>query len=193
MNNFTILKEHQRSKSTNESLSQLREAVGFVPNVYTAIASSDVALNAFMDMNTHFSNSLFSETEKQIILLATSTENECEYCVAGHTTFSKSLGIPKDLIDAMRDGRNLENKRLNVLNQFTRALVRDRGRVSRQQVSEFFEAGYTQSNVIEIILGISVKTFSNLTSILLEIPLDKSFETNAWCSNKSTVKKSIAA
>ena len=172
---------HQTKKlSTRQQLDQLKNDVGFIPHVFSAIASSDVALTAFLNINAQFAKTNFSDIERQIILLATSTENKCGYCVAGHTTFSESLKVPKEIVESMRETLPLNDKKLDALNQFTRAMVRDRARVSQQTINNFFEAGYTQEDVISVVLGISIKTFSNLVSIVMDIPLDKAFENNAW-------------
>lgn len=182
MKYFRLYEENQVDTESAVNLKELKQGLNFIPNVYAAIAASAPALCAFMELNSQFSRTQFSDTERQIILLATSTENRCGYCVAGHTTFSAMQGVSAEHVNAMRDFKMLSDKKLETLNQFTRALVRDRGRISDQLIEEFLSAGYTQTHAIEIILGISIKTFSNLTSILMDIPLDKAFKENTWSS-----------
>ena len=177
---FKLYGKQEVAGKAKETLQSMEDNIGFVPNVFSAIAASESALAAFVDMNNCFTNSLFSQIEQQIILLATSTENQCGYCVAGHTTFSEMQGIPKVYIEAMRNNQKLPNGKLEALNQFTRSLVINRGNVSDEHVKNFLSAGYKQSDVINLILGISIKTFSNLTSILMDIPLDAAFEKNKW-------------
>lgn len=184
MDYFKLQNEHDVDQKNAEKLSELKADINFIPNVFLAIAASENGLASFIELNNQFSNTSFSDTEKQIILLATSTENQCGYCVAGHTTFSKWQEVPIEHIFAMRNYLPLQDKKLDVLNQFTRTLVRERGQLPESLIKAFFAAGYTQQNAIEIILGISLKTFSNLTSILMKIPLDAAFSENAWSPNK---------
>lgn len=54
------------------------------------------------------------------------------------------------------------------------------GRADAEDVRRFLSAGYTRANMQEVILGICVKTFSNLTSNLLQFPLDDVFAPHAW-------------
>lgn len=180
MNNFKLFKMQEVNQATKEKLQSLEDNIGFIPNLYSAVAASESSLDAFVEMNNYFANSLFSQIEQQIILLATSTENGCGYCVAGHTTFSEMQGIPKVYVEAMRNNQRLPNAKLEALNQFTRSLVKNRGKVSNTLIKRFLAEGYKQSDVINLILGISIKTFSNLTSILMDIPLDAAFEQNQW-------------
>lgn len=170
----------QNGSRTDSILQDVKKDVGFVPNVYAAIAASSTGLNAFIDLHHHFSETRFSPVEVQIILLATSAENRCGYCIAGHTTFARQLQIPEEYIVAMRNDLPLSDPKLETLNQFTRSLVKNRGQVSSHLIHSLSEAGYTNSDVINIILGVSLKTFSNLTSLLMQLPLDDAFEENRW-------------
>jgi hypothetical protein len=44
----------------------------------------------------------------------------------------------------------------------------------------FVSAGYTEKNVLEIILALAVKTISNYSNHLLHTEVDAKFESMAW-------------
>jgi len=167
-------------KASVESLKAITKKLGFIPNVFAVIAESPSALAGFIALNSNFANSSFSDEEQQIIQLATSTENGCVYCVAGHTAFCHQLEVPEKTIDAMRDEQTLPNSRLNALNQFTKLLIREKGQVTGKDTRAFYAAGYTEAQFFELVMGICVKYFSNLVSNALTIPLDSAFQTYAW-------------
>ncbi|EJS2612059.1 carboxymuconolactone decarboxylase family protein, partial [Vibrio alginolyticus] len=49
-----------------------------------------------------------------------------------------------------------------------------------EQMEAFFAAGYTQQNVLEIILGLSQKVISNYTNHVAKTPVDSMFQQFAW-------------
>jgi len=180
MNTLTIHTIETAPEASKESLRQLALDLGFVPNVFGAIADAPSALAAFMALNTHFAASSFSQQERQIIQLATSTENECVYCVAGHTAFAYQMEMPQDTINAMRNKKPLPDTRLQALNSLTRHLLNTKGRVSKAELDKFYGAGFSRPQLLELIMGICVKVFSNYTSNALSIPLDEAFKEHAW-------------
>ncbi|MGY8790375.1 MAG: carboxymuconolactone decarboxylase family protein [Pseudomonadales bacterium] len=153
--------------------------MGFIPNVFAAIAESPQALEAFVRLNNSYQESTFTDVERQVILLATSTENRRVYCVAGHTGFAESLGIDKSLIEAMRNFESLTDIRLDALNKLVRALVSRRGQV-KEELDVFYRAGYNKQHFFELVLGICLKTLSNYVSNALSMPLDVVLQPYAW-------------
>jgi hypothetical protein len=52
--------------------------------------------------------------------------------------------------------------------------------LSETELERFLDAGYTQRQLLEVILGICVKVMSNLTNNAVGIPLDETFAPYAW-------------
>lgn len=158
----------------------VEDMLGFVPNVFAVMAESEPSLRAFIQLNTQMSVSGFDATERELIQTVVSVENQCSYCVAGHTTFAYLQDVDADIIEAARNRQPVKAPKLEALQQFTLALTRSKGTVDDEQIKQFFDAGYTPAQALEVILGICVKTFSNLTNSLIGIPLDDEFAANAW-------------
>jgi AhpD family alkylhydroperoxidase len=171
--------EKSRDQSA-ETLESIRELVGFVPNIFTAISESPSALEAFVGLNNSFANSSFTDEEQQVIQLAASTENEGEYCVAGHSAFADTMGVPETVVSAIREELAVVDLRLAALGRVVHSLIGNRGRIEQGEIDAFIEVGYTQAQFIEVILGISLKTFSNYASSALKVPLDSGFRKYAW-------------
>jgi alkylhydroperoxidase family enzyme len=83
--------------------------------------------------------------------------------------------VPETIVAAIRNNQSIEDSKLEALNQFTRLTVRNKGFVADEAVQDFLDAGYTKAHVMEVILGICVKTFSNLANNIIGIPLDEEF------------------
>jgi hypothetical protein len=70
--------------------------------------------------------------------------------------------------------------RLAALSAFSRALVRNRGRVEERERRAFAEAGYTDEQALEVVLGVAVSVLPNFTHHLTGAPLDEVFRAWAW-------------
>lgn len=180
MQPFKLYNSENAQSPSDELLSTLEDKLGFVPNVFAAIAESPSTLKAFIQLNEQFAASKFDATSREIIQTAVSVENQCDYCVAGHTAFAEMQQVSSEVIDAIRNNRTITDTQLEALNRFTRLLVRKRGMVSGKDLQQFLNAGYTPAHVLEVILGICVKTFSNFASNVMGIPLDDEFAKHAW-------------
>jgi alkylhydroperoxidase family enzyme len=86
------------------------------------------------------------------------------------------MKVDDAIIDALREHTTLPTKKLQVLHETTLALLRDRGRPGQSIISAFYEAGYKNRQLLEIVLGISQKVMSNYINHLAATPVDKAFE-----------------
>ena len=154
---------------------------GFTPNLLATMAESPAALETYMTLSqTMSTKTAFSPTELQVVLLGASFENSCTYCIAAHSTISQGSGVPGDVIDSLRSGGAIADPKLNALVNFTRAVVQQRGVLDDATTQAFLDAGYSNQHILEVILGIAMKTLSNFTNHAAHTPVDEAFEANAW-------------
>jgi len=185
MNNFDIHTKETAEAPAADMLGDIEKAYGFVPNLYGIFAESPATLRAYMTMSNIFDESSFSATEKQLIILVASRQNECNYCMAAHTVVAGMQKVPADVIDAIREDRPIGDSRLQVLRAFTIAVIEKRGWVSNHDISAFLAAGFSRAQILEVIVGISFKTLSNFTNHIADTPLDAAFESGAWSSDEN--------
>jgi AhpD family alkylhydroperoxidase len=128
-----------------------------------------------------FSKSSLSSVEQQLVMIAVSVANDCEYCVAAHSNIAKRLlQVDPALIDALRRRAPLADARLEALATFTRTVVEQRGWIADLDVAAFLDAGYTRAQVIEVLFGIGMKTFNNYVDHIAHTPLNEQFKDEAW-------------
>ena len=153
---------------------------GFVPNLHGGLAESPSALEAYIQLTALFDKTSLSPTERQVVLLAASAENHCGYCVAAHSMIARQMvKIDSNVVDALRKRQVLPNPKLDALAIFTRAVVEQRGVVSGKILEDFIAAGYTHQQVLDVLLGVAMKTLSNYTNHLIDTPLDNAFQSEA--------------
>lgn len=148
-------------------LQSAHDKLGFVPNLYAHLAESPAALKAYFSLSGHFDATSLDPVERQVVLLAASVENRCEFCVAAHSMLALEVAkAPQPVVDALRKGDAVDDPRLHALAELTRSVVRERGWVPGPALDAFLAAGYTSQQAIEVVLGVAMKTLSNYTNHL---------------------------
>jgi uncharacterized peroxidase-related enzyme len=161
-------------------LENIQKVYGFVPNLMATFANSPAVLQGYLAMDASFEKGTFTPVERQLILLAASEENKCGYCAAAHSTIAKAfLHAPAETIDAVRVGKPLADKKQNALVNLVREIVRERGFASSATVNAFLATGYEKPQVMELLLGVALKTVSNYLDRLSPATLDQAFAAEA--------------
>lgn len=163
-----------------ETLQSVQKAFGFIPNLMGVMAESPPLMKAYLEIGKLFDQTGFSPTERQVILLAVNYENNCTYCVAAHSTIAAMQKVPSDVIEALRTDMPIADARLEALRQFTKEVVQTRGWPSAAVLENFIAAGYTKAQVLDVILGVGMKTLSNYTNHIAHTPLDEAFASATW-------------
>lgn len=180
MADFTL---HDTTSAPAEARPRLEAAqskMGFIPNLFAHMAEAPPAVEAYQELDRIFGETSLSPVEREVVLLATSVYNRCHFCVAAHSGRAKQAGIDAADLEALRSGASLPDPRLDALATFTRAVVDQRGWVDDATVERFLEAGFERRQVLEVIIGVSIKTLSNYTNHITGTPLNKELEPLAW-------------
>ena len=180
MTTFTTHSQQTAPEAAQPFLQKAEEAYSFVPNLLGTMAEAPALLEGYMTLSDIFGKTNLSETERQIILMTNNRLNGCKYCMAAHTSISQMAGVNEDVIEALRTNTAINNPKLEALRTFTAVINESRGWPSEEQLAAFISAGYSQQNVLEVILGTSLKTMSNYTNHIAETKLDDAFAANAW-------------
>ncbi len=167
-------------EAARPALATVEKRYGFVPNLHRVLAHSPAALDAYVALGDCFARATLSPTERNLVLLAASRENECEYCVAAHSAVADMQKDPPHHTDAVRNGVVIDDRKLEALRRLTQALVRGRGHADASALQAFFDAGYQTHHVLEVLVGVAMKTLSNYTNHLAATPLDPAFAARAW-------------
>lgn len=180
MKQFTVPTREQVSPANQTIFDNLNKALGFVPNLYAAIAHSENGLAkylAYQNAKTSLSNK-----EKEAVNLVVSEVNKCIYCKSAHTLLGKMNGFTDEQLLGIRQEK-AENPKLNALVKLAASITRNRGNADAVLVDDFFAQGHTNENLVDLILQVSDKTamnyLHNLTQIPVDFPLAPALETEA--------------
>lgn len=179
-NGFTLHDTASAPAASAEILTGVQKAWGFVPNLHRVLAESPAALEAYGTLWGLAEKTSFTPVERNIAFLAIIYENECSYCMAGHSNLSRMANVDAGDIAAAREGRPVPDPKLEALRSFAGSITRNRGAVSQAQVAAFKSAGYDNRAVLDLLVLAATKLISNYSNHLADTPLDSFMKGAEW-------------
>ncbi|MBU6492164.1 MAG: carboxymuconolactone decarboxylase family protein [Burkholderiales bacterium] len=165
-----------------DALDTAMKQTGMIPNMYANMSNSPGLLETYLfGYNQFRKESGFTPAEQEVVFLTISRFNECTYCMAAHSMIAEAVSkTPAQAIAALRADQPIEDSKLQALSAFTRVMVESRGRPTSDEVKAFISAGYSERQVLEIILAMAVKTISNYSNHVFHTDVDARFASHAW-------------
>ncbi|WP_290636720.1 carboxymuconolactone decarboxylase family protein [Aquisalimonas sp.] len=160
-----------------KGLKDAKEALGFVPNMYGAMANSPGVLTTYQHGYAKLrQESGFSAQEQEVVFLTISVANDCGYCRAAHGTIADNMSkVPREVTDAILAGKPAPDDKLGALQRFVQVMFDTRGKPEPSDVEAFKVAGFSERHVLEVILALAVKTLSNYTNHIFHTTVDDAF------------------
>lgn len=180
MADFPVYDTTTAPEASRSALEAAKQRVGFVTSLNGVMAESPELLAGYNTLADLFLKSSLSDDAKHVVWITASVENNCGYCVAAHSTFALNGGLPAETVDALRAGKTLPDNGLDHVRQLTQAMVARQGWVDDTEIDAFLQAGYTRRHVLDIILGVGMKTLSNYTNHVAHTPLDPAWQAQEW-------------
>ncbi|WP_345988394.1 carboxymuconolactone decarboxylase family protein [Chryseobacterium sp. Chry.R1] len=170
MENFQIPQKEQLSEANQNIFNQLEKGVGFVPNLYATFAHSENGLATYLALQN--AKSSLKAKEKEVVNLIVSQYNNCLYCLSAHTAIAKLNGFDDDQILEIRKAKISFDPKLNSLGQLVYEAVSNKGEISEETKNQFFNEGYTEGHLVDVIIAIGDKTITNYLFAATKIPVD---------------------
>lgn len=140
---------------------------GFVPNLIGVLASSPQALETYLGVGATNGKSSLNLAEREVVQLTAARIHGCGFCVAGHTaTVVKGKVFGHDDVLALQYGETLSDAKLQALADFTKEVIATRGAVADATLRLFLEAGYSERQALDVVLGVSLATLCNFANNL---------------------------
>jgi len=158
-------------------LDQALKQVGFIPNMYANMANVPAVLSTYLHGYGLFrKESGLKPAEQEVVFLAISQTNGCDYCTAAHSMIAdKVSGVPGPVLQAIRHRQPIPDDRLAALHALTVEMVSTHGRPHAATVKAFLAAGFAEQDILYIVLAAAVKTLSNFSNHAMGTKLDERF------------------
>lgn len=180
MTQLTIHTEHSAPEGSRDALAAARQKFGMVPNLLGTLAGAPAALTTYLTTTEALEGSSLGAQEQQVVYIATSVANRCEYCVSVHSAIARMVGLPAPTLEALRAGGDPDDERAAALARLARALVEERGWIGTPELDAFRRAGFGDQQLLEVITAVALKTLSNYLNHIAATPLDPAFESVRW-------------
>ena len=167
---FSVPIRAEVSASNKQIFDNLQKGLGFVPNLYAFFAKSETALADYLAFQNR--KSTLKAKEREVINLVVSQVNGCRYCQSAHTVLGKMNGFTDEQIVELRTGTARFDVKLDALARLARSITINRGHADEALVETFFEAGYTEANLVDVVIVVGDKIISNYIHNLAGFEID---------------------
>jgi AhpD family alkylhydroperoxidase len=168
---FKVPQREDVSADAQTTFDVLKRSAGKVPNLYATIGYSANALNSYMDFVKAQAKGSFHGKDREAVYIIVSELNGCEYCLASHTLSAVKFGWTEEETLLLRAGTLPENK-WQVIYQLIRSVIEHKGEVKDELLNDFFALGYQEAALMDLMVLISIMSFTNYTYRLTKIPID---------------------
>ncbi|MCW8886754.1 MAG: peroxidase-related enzyme [Motiliproteus sp.] len=160
----------------------VQEKAGFVPNVFITLARRPAEFRAFFayhDAVMEREESTLTPSEKEMIIVATSAANGCEYCVVAHGALLRVFSKEKLLADqiAINYLHAPISERQKAMLDFSMKVSRNPEYVEQSDYEYLYDQGYTDEDIWDITAVTAFFGLSNRMAIVSGMRANEEFYT----------------
>lgn len=170
MNDFLMPNEQNVSEKNKKIFEELKGMFGKVPNIFVAFASSENGLENYFNYLAQ-KNSL-TYREREVVNLVVSQVNQCPYCLSFHSAVAERIGFSNDQILDIRANDIQFDKKLKAIAALAHNIVLTKGHIAGAILLDFYEAGYDQGHLVDVVLAVGNITTLNLLYAITNVPID---------------------
>ena len=85
MTRIAALTLEQAPAGSRAALEGIQKGLGFIPNAFKTLAHAPAALNGYLGLAQALGKISLNAAEREVVALATSEINGCDYCIAAHS------------------------------------------------------------------------------------------------------------
>ncbi|TDW99242.1 carboxymuconolactone decarboxylase family protein [Dinghuibacter silviterrae] len=168
---FKVPSYEEVTPEAQATFDQLKRAAGKVPNLYATIGYSANALGSYMAFVQAQAKGSFHGKDREGVYLIVSEINGCEYCLASHTLSAIRNHWTEEETLQLRAG-TLPDPRWKAIYAIVRSVIEHRGEVAEATLRTFFDTGFSEANLMDLMVLINVMSFTNYVYRMTRIPLD---------------------
>lgn len=153
-------------------LTAVKAKLGMVPNLFRLVANNPAALKGYLALSESLTEGVLPIQLQEAIALAIAEVNRCTYCLSAHSFIAANLAKMADSeIKSNRSGLSQDPK-IQAALQFAVAVSELNGRVNDQLLDTVKQAGYSDAEIIEIILHVALNTWTNSVNNVADTDVD---------------------
>lgn len=166
----SVASEKAPSK-VKEFYEAIQKKLGRIPNIFLNMGNSPAVLEGYLNFNEAISHTSLSPKLREQIALTVGQANNCHYCLSAHTTIAKGSGLKEEEIIQARQGHAQDSKTQAIL-KFVKQVVDLKGHLKNTDIAALKAAGVTDTELVEIIMVISINIFTNYFNHITDPKID---------------------
>lgn len=152
-------------------LDAVGKKLGVVPNMFRLLAHSPTGLEGMLALGGALGKTLDVKTRERIAV-AVAAVNGCDYCMSAHTYLGLNLAkLDAAELSANRRGHSNDPK-ADAAVSFARKVAESRGKVTNADIAAVKQAGFTEAQVVEIVLVVAENFLTNLINNVGDTDID---------------------
>lgn len=156
---------------SKELFDAVQAKLGFIPNLIKVFGNSPATLQSYLSLGELTASGNFTNKFREQLALAIAEENSCDYCLSAHSAIGKMNGLEESEIEQNRVA-NASDAKVAAGLQFAQLVTKNRGKVSTEEVQAAKAAGYTDEDILEIVLNVVSNTLTNYVNHIAETEID---------------------
>jgi uncharacterized peroxidase-related enzyme len=153
-------------------LDAVKKQFGVVPNLMKLVGNSPAALEGYLSLNGALGKGSLGAKTGERIALAIAEFNRCDYCLSAHTYLAAHVAkLDATEINANRNGLSSDAK-ADAAVRFAVSIAQARGHVTNDAVSAVKAAGFSDADIIEIVLHVALNTLTNYVNSVAQTEID---------------------
>lgn len=152
-------------------LAAVEKQLGVVPNLFRLVGNSPAALEGQLGLGAALGRTLDVKTRERIAL-AVAQANGCDYCLSAHTYLGLNLAKIDQAEIALNRAGHSSDARADAAVQFAARVVATRGKVNDADLSAVRLAGFSDAQIVDIVLNVTLNVFTNYMNNVAETDID---------------------
>jgi uncharacterized peroxidase-related enzyme len=153
-------------------LEGVKAQLGVAPNLFRLVAVNPAALEGYLGLFGALGKGLLPRHTRESLAIAVAEANNCAYCLSAHDYLGRNVAKLDDAeIDANRRGASKDPKTAAALRFALRVLER-RGHVDDADIGAVRAAGYSDAEIVEIVLHVGMNVWTNYMNSVAKTDID---------------------
>jgi uncharacterized peroxidase-related enzyme len=172
MTRLTALNPEEVTGKTKDLFNAVQAKLGTVPNMMRTMGNSPAVLEGYLNLSGALSHGKLSAKTGELIALAVSESNSCDYCLAAHTFIGEKLiKADPEALKAARSGNSTDAKTEAIL-QLAKTLISKNGLVNDEDVNKAKNAGVADAEIAETIAHVALNVLTNYFNNVANTEID---------------------
>ena len=145
--------------------------LGVILNLFRLVGQSPAALEGYLGLMGALNKTLDVKTRERIAL-AVAQVNGCGYCLSAHSYLGANVAkLDEAELAANRRGHSSDPKADTVV-VFAKKVTDARGKVSEADIAAVRFAGFTDAQIVEIVLNVALNVLTNFVNNVADTDID---------------------